>query len=58
MVGPGASVADIRQEIFESFRENIDENDMDHETAEIILAHTLDDDPPYEFADQLIDDGG
>lgn len=56
MVGPGASSLEIREEIFESFRRRIEESDIEEDVAKTILGNALDEDPPYEFSDRLIED--
>jgi len=57
MVEPGASSTEIREEIFDTFRSKIEESDVDEDVAETILANALNDKPPYEFSDRLLEDG-
>lgn len=56
MVQPGASANEIREEIFDTFRSKIEESGVDEDVAETILDNALDDDPPYEFSDRVIED--
>lgn len=57
MVEPGASAGEIRGEIFETFRRKIENSDIDEDVAETILANALADDPPYEFSEQVLENG-
>lgn len=56
MVQPGASTDEIREEIFDTFRSKIEESSVDEDVAETILANALNDDPPYEFSERVIED--